>query len=160
MSKRKFTTAEETNAPDAGELVTITAEAPKANAATQERQPGDEPAEKPKRQFKPVFGFTSRFTGPLKYRKFTDANLKIIGFKFNLADQEKLSPEALEVMRENKVDADGNATGLKFRETRLHGKIWQIPNDEEGRVLADRIDFKLSQIAEKLQEAQGKTLPF
>jgi hypothetical protein len=36
MSKRKSTTAEETNAPDAGEVVTITAEAPTANPAAPE----------------------------------------------------------------------------------------------------------------------------
>jgi hypothetical protein len=123
------------------------------------RQPGDEPAEKSKRQFNPVFGFTSRFAGPLKYRKFTDANLKIIAFKFNLANQEKLPPEALEIMREYKQDRDGNPTGLEFKQTRTHGKIWQIPNDVEGRTLADKIDMRLSEIAEKLQEAQGKT-PF
>jgi hypothetical protein len=36
MSKRKSTTAEETNAPGAGEVVTITAEAPTANPAAPE----------------------------------------------------------------------------------------------------------------------------
>ena len=106
-----------------------------------------------------VRGWSSRLTGPLQYRKFTDANLKIIGFKFNLDDQEKLPPEALEVMREHKKDADGNPTGLKFQNTRTHGKIWQIPNDAEGRVLADKIDFRLSELAQKLEEGQSKT-PF
>jgi|GEM_PF-5107122 len=126
---------------------------------TEERQPGDEPAKKPKREYEPVFGFTSRFTGPLKYRKFTDANLKVIGFKFNLANQEKLPEEALAIMHDHKQDKDGNPTGLKFKETRAHGKIWQIPNDVEGRALADKIDFKLSEIAHKMEEAQGKS-PF
>jgi len=130
-----------------------------AAAPSEERQPSDEPAEETKRPFEPVRGWTSRLTGALKYRKFTDANLHIIGFKFNLDDQEKLPPEALEVMREHKQDKDGQPTGLKFQTTRTHGKIWAVPNDVEGRVLADKIDFKLSELAHKMEEGQAKT-PF
>jgi len=130
-----------------------------ATVPDEELQPGDEPAEGAKRKFEPVRGWTQRFTGPLKYRKFTDANLNIIGFKFNLDDQEKLPPEALEVMRENKQDKEGQPTGLKFQTTRTHGKIWAMPNDVEGRALADKIDFRLSELAHKLEGDQGKT-PF
>ena len=129
---------------------------PTTPASLAERQPGDEPAET-KRRFQPVRGWTSRFEGPVKYRKFTDANLKIIGFKFDLDPGEKLPEEALAVMREYKQDRDGNPTGLKFQDTRTHGKIWAIPNDVEGRTLADKIDFKLSEVARKLEEAQAKT---
>ena len=56
-------------------------------------------------------------------------------------------------------DKDGNPTGLKFQDTRKHGKIWTTPNDAEGRMLADKIDFRLSELAHKLEEAPGKT-PF
>jgi hypothetical protein len=122
------------------------------------RQPGDEPPEETKRPFEPVRGWTSRFTGPVKYRKFSDANLRIIAFKFDVPANEKLPEEVLAVMREHKLDKAGNPTGLKFQDTRTHGKIWSIPNDAEGRTLADKIDFRLSELAQKLQAA-GKT-PF
>jgi hypothetical protein len=126
----------------------------------QERQPGDEPAEPGKREFQPVRGWTGRFTGPLKYRKFTDANFKIIAFKFDLSGDEALPDEALTVMRDHKKDQDGNPTGLVFQNNRKHGKIWAIPNDAEGRALADKIDFKLSEIAQKMAETPGQGQAF
>jgi len=132
---------------------------PAAVPAAEERQAGDESPEKPKRPFEPVRGWTSRLTGPLQYRKFTDANLKVIAFKFNLEADEKLPEEALAVMRDHKQDKEGKPTGLKFQDTRTHGKIWTIPNDVEGRALADKIDFRLSELAQKLEEGQSKT-PF
>ena len=67
--------------------------------------------------------------------------------------------EALAIIHDHKQYKDGTPTGLEFKETRAHGKIWQIPNDVEGRALADKIDFKLSEIAHKLEEGQGKS-PF
>jgi len=121
-----------------------------------EPQPGDEPGQPPKREYNPVRGWTSRLAGPLKYRKFTDDTLRVIAFKFNLGADEKLPEEALAVMREHKTDKDGNATGLKFQDSRKHGKIWTVPKDTEGRALADKIDFALSQIAEKMEAAQGR----
>jgi hypothetical protein len=124
---------------------------------SQERQPGDEPAEESRRPFQPVRGWTSRFQGPVKYQKFTDANLKIIAFKFQLEPNEKLPDEVLAVMREHKKDQDGNFTGLKFVETRKHGLIWSLPNDVEGRTVADRIDYRLSEVAHKMEE-QGRAL--
>jgi len=128
-------------------------------APPEQRQPGDEPAGETKKPFDPVRGWHSQLTGPLKYRKFTDADLKIIAFKFDLAPREKLPEEALAVMHDHKQDKDGNPTGLEFKEFRKHGKVWAIPNDVEGRTLADKIDFKLSQIAHQMGEDQGKT-PF
>ncbi len=132
---------------------------PAAAAPAEERQPGDEPAEGTKRPFQVVRGWTSRLTGPVKYRKFTDADLKIIAFKFDLDPKEKLPDEVLAVMHEHKKDKDGNATGLKFQDTRKHGKVWTLPNDVEGRTIADKIDFRLSELAQKMEGAQGKT-PF
>jgi hypothetical protein len=129
--------------------------AQQAGDITQERQPGDEPAEKAKRPYNPVRGWTSRFTGPVKYRKLVDESMKIIAFKFNLAENEKLPEPVLALMRENKQDASGQPTGLKFQTTRKHGKIWTIPNDVEGRTLADKIDFRLNQLAEKTQGVSG-----
>jgi len=134
----------------------LTAAAP---SSPQDRQPGDEPAAEAKRPFQPVRGWTSRLQGPVKYRKLTDADMKIIAFKFNVGPNEKVPDEALAVMREHKQDRDGNSTGLKYQDSRKHGKIWTIPNDMEGRALADKIDFKLSEVAHKMEEAQGKS-PF
>jgi len=93
----------------------------------------------------------------VKYRKLTDDTMRIIAFKFDVAAGEKVPEEALAVMREHKQDAGGAPTGLKFQDTRKHGKIWSIPNDMEGRTLADRIDFKLREVAQKMDEAAGKT---
>jgi hypothetical protein len=62
-------------------------------------------------------------------------------------------------MHAHKQHKDGTPTGLEFNDLRKHGRIWQIPNDVEGRTLADKIDYKLSEIAHKMEEGQGKT-PF
>ena len=133
--------------------------AEKAQEPTQECQAGDETQEQAKRPFEPVRGWTSRVTSPVKYRKFTDANLGIIAFKFDVTGDEKLPDEVLAVMRDHKQDRNGSKTGLQFQNTRTHGKIWTIPNDVEGRTLADKIDYRLSELAKKMEEGQGKT-PF
>jgi hypothetical protein len=150
MANRKSTAqAEEQNQ----EAVKDTAiETPPAG----ERQPGDEPPEQAKRPFQPVRGWTNRITGPVQYRKFSDANLKIIAFKFNLPDNEKPPQEVLDVMHEHMKNKDGQPTGLRFQNTRTHGKVWTVPNDVEGLALADRIDFRLSELAQKMEETQGK----
>lgn len=129
------------------------------NTATPEREPGDESPEPPKRAYEPVRGWTSRVHGPLKYRKFTDDTLRVVAFKFNVDADGKLPEEVLTLIRGHKQDKDGNATGLKFQDTRKHGKIWTIPNDVEGRALADKIDYELAQLAEKMDKEPGKT-PF
>ena len=131
--------------------------AEETTANTQERQPGDESTDQPKRPFEPVRGWTQRYAGPVRYRKFTDATLKIIAFKFDVPANEKLPDEVLAVMRDHKQDKDGNPTGLKFQDTRKHGKIWAIPSDVEGRALADKIDFRLSELAQKMEQAQGRS---
>jgi len=151
MAKHK--TAEQT------EETAVDPAAAAPNEESQLGQIGDDLSGPLKRPFEPVRGWTSRLTGPLQYRKFTDANLKVIAFKFNLEADEKLPEEALAVMRDHKQDKEGKPTGLKFQDTRTHGKIWTIPNDVEGRALADKIDFRLSELAQKLEEGQAKT-PF
>lgn len=125
------------------------------NTAAQERQPGDESPEQTKRPYNPVRGWTSKLTGPLKYRKFTDDSLRMIAFKFNLAPNEKLPDEVLAVMHKYKQHEDGTPTGLEYQESRKHGKIWTIPNDKEGRAIADKIDFRLSELAQKMEQGQG-----
>jgi hypothetical protein len=135
------------------------------HAPAEQRQPGEDAPERPKPEFKPVRGWTSRFTGPLKYNRLSDADMEVSGvkgviaFRFNLAPREQLPAEVLALMRANKQYPDGTPTGLKFESTRKHGKIWMIPNDVEGRTLADKIDFRLSELAHKMEETLAKA-PF
>ncbi len=118
---------------------------------TEVREAGDEP-EQPKRQYQSVRDWTTRSMGPVKYRKFTDDSLRIVGFKFDLEPREQLPQAVLDLLHENQRNSEGQSSGLIFRDTRAHGKVWTIPNDVEGRALADKIDFHLKQIAEKMSE--------
>ncbi len=130
-----------------------------ATSFSQERQPGDEPTEQPKGAYKPVRSWTVQVDGPVRYRRFTDDKLDIIAFKFDLPPNGKLPDEVLAVLHDNQQEPDGTPTGLKFKDTRKHGKIWTLPLDQEGRIVADRIDFRLKELAHKREEVQGKT-PF
>ncbi len=133
----------------AEETAIATAPAPEAGA-------GQEAAEQPERKYEPVRTWTQQLAGPVKYRRISDDTMRIIAFKFDLPAGEKVPEAALAVMREHKQGVDGAPTGLKFQDTRKHGKIWSLPNDAEGRILADKIDFKLHEVAQKMDVAQGK----
>lgn len=106
----------------------------------------------------PIRGWTERYVHPVKYRRFTDDTLNAILFKFDLKPGEKLPPaEALDVMRAHKKDDLDQSTGLVFKDTRRHGPVWIVPNDPEGRELADRIDMELNKVAKKLEAEQGNS---
>jgi hypothetical protein len=108
-----------------------------------------------KRPYKPVKSWTENYNQPLRYEKFTDDRSHKIMFRFKLPDgQAKPPEEVLALMRAHTQTPEGGATGLQFRDLRSHGKVWVIPNDAEGRDLADKIDFKLSQLAVKMQAAE------
>jgi hypothetical protein len=114
-------------------------------SAAAEMQPG-----RPQRDFKARRSWTEQYTGPLQYELFTAG--KQIMFRFKLPKgQDKPSDDVLEVMRARKKNAEGVATGLRFEETRMHGKVWTVPNDAEGRELAAKIDMELSKLAKKLE---------
>jgi hypothetical protein len=107
----------------------------------------EEAAEKP---FNPVRGWRHRNNEPVRYQVLTDARIKKIIIKFNLAQgQQSPSEEILDVMRTHKTTADGNSTGLKFEDNRLHGKAWTLPNDSEGRAVLAAIETALEKIASK-----------
>jgi hypothetical protein len=111
-----------------------------------------------KRPFQVVRGWTARTQQPVKYQKFSDANMNIVAFKFDLpkdgAGKEEPMPEpVLTLLRDNKKDENGNDTGLRFENTRKHGKIWMVPNDPEGRALADKLDYHLGELAHKMESA-------
>ena len=108
-----------------------------------------------KKPYNPVRPWSERFTGPLRYEKLTDDRVKKIIFRFKLPQgQNKPPEEALAVMRSHKQTPEGQPTGLKFEDLRAHGKAWTIPNDPEGRELADRIEYELSKLATKMEAAQ------
>ena len=90
--------------------------------------------------------------------KFSDANMKIVAFKFDLpkdgtGKEEPMPEPVLTLLRDNKKDENGNDTGLRFENTRKHGKIWMLPNDPEGRALADKLDYHLGELAHKMESA-------
>ena len=113
-----------------------------------------------KKPFQVVRGWSQRTQQPVKYQKFTDANMKIVAFKFDLPKdgegKETPMPEpVLTLLRDNKKDENGNDTGLRFENSRKHGKIWMLPNDPEGRALADKIDYHLGELAHKMESAMA-----
>jgi len=136
-------------------------ETPAAEPATETApQQGEAPAEQPqgegtKRPYNPVRSWSEQYVGALRYQKLTDDRMKKIIFRFKLPQgQNKPPEEALAVMRSHKQTAEGQPTGLKFEDTRTHGKVWTIPNDPEGRDLAGTIEFELSKLATKMEAAQ------
>jgi hypothetical protein len=129
-----------------------------ANGNT-EMADGEVPNE-PKKPFQVVRGWTSRTQQPVKYQKFSDANMKIVAFKFDLpkdgtGKEEPMPEPVLTLLRDNKKDENGNDTGLRFENTRKHGKIWMVPNDPEGRALADKLDYHLGELAHKMDSAMA-----
>ncbi|HYV36075.1 MAG TPA: hypothetical protein VE988_10255 [Gemmataceae bacterium] len=96
----------------------------------------------------PVRSWSERFTGGLRYQVLTDSRINKIVIKFKLPEGEKTPPEeVLAVMRAAKVNSDGSPTGLRFEDSRLHGKIWTLPNDTEGRALLASIQNHLEKLA-------------
>jgi hypothetical protein len=128
----------------AGQAAGAEPTAPRAEGETAKRRP-----------YKPVKSWTENYNQPLRYEKFTDDRSNKIMFRFKLADgQAKPPQEVLDLMHAHTQTPEGEPTGLQFRDLRSHGKVWIIPNDAEGRDLADKIDFKLSQLATKMQAAE------
>jgi hypothetical protein len=119
---------------------------------------------------KPGFGWTVRITGPIRYRRYTDKDgggRPSIFFKFELAPgQSDLPQEVYDILHElkylnrNPEHGKGSGqypTGLEFQRSRKHGRVWKLPDDSTGRTAADIIDAKLSDLAHKMEQEQGKT---
>jgi hypothetical protein len=130
-------------------------QAPPAGPTPDEAAPvAETEPEKGRRPYKPVRSWTETYNQPLRYERFTDDRSHKIMFRFKLpAGQAKPPEEVLELMRSHMQTPEGEPTGLGFRDLRSHGKVWIIPNDAEGRDLADKIDFKLTQLAAKIKAA-------
>ena len=103
----------------------------------------------------PVRSWSQRHTGPVRYHVLTDSRINKIVIKFNLAEGEKTPPdEVLAVMRAAKANGDGSPTGLKFEDSRLHGKVWTLPSDPEGRAILAAIQTKLDELGAQPDPAQ------
>jgi hypothetical protein len=137
------TPAEGTNASVGNDVDPFSGQ-PSSESAGPEGQ--EQAAGKP---FNPVRGWRHRNNEP-RYQVLTDSRIKKIIIKFPLAQgQQAPSAEILAVMREHKKTPDGNATGLRFEDSRLHGKVWTLPNDQEGRAELAAIEIALEKIATK-----------
>jgi hypothetical protein len=153
MAKRKDQAAE-TELPEAQPAPAAETGAQATQAETGQPATPAEP-QGPQRQYKARVSWAEQYTGPLQYEMFT-AGKKIM-FRFKLPKgQDKPTDEVLEVMRWHKQTQDEppQPTGLKYENTRTHGKVWSIPNDPEGRELAGNIDRALSKLATKMELAQ------
>jgi hypothetical protein len=108
-------------------------------------------------------GWTSRFTGPIRYRRFTDIDAggkQAILFKFELAPgQQDLPQEVYDILNELKhlkrsPEHGGGQqhTNLAFNRSKKHGRVWRLDDNPTGRTVADIIDAKLKQVAEKIEQ--------
>jgi hypothetical protein len=124
----------------------------------QESKQGTEKTKKPGRSW------TERYTGPIRYRRFTDIDAggrPSIFFKFE--DDSALPPEVWDILRSMKRMDRGSAhgggehdTGLTFNRSKKHGRVWRLPDHQTGRTAADIIDARLSELAQRIDDEQGK----
>ena len=153
MARKRQQVAESQQA-EAPESAPTAAAEPAAQAPMPAADAPASPAvpEKSQRQFGGRRSWVEQYTGPLQYEMFTVG--KTIMFRFKLPKwQDKPVEEALEIMRSHKQTPEGQPTGLRFEDTRMHGKIWTIPNDPEGRELAQKIEVELTKVARKMEAA-------
>ena len=157
MARKKQQAAESQPAEAPESAPTTAVEPPPQTPLPATEIPASQPeTERPKRSFNDRRSWVEQYTGPLQYELFTVG--KTIMFRFKLPKgQDKPADEALEIMRSHKQTPEGQPTGLKFGDTRMHGKVWTIPNDPEGRKLAQKIEMELTKVARKMEATP--TLP-
>ena len=108
-------------------------------------------------------GWTRRITGPIQYRRYTGlnhANLPSIFFDFDLPPGQRDVPEDVyKVIKSVKTLprlSEGyygtQDTGLECR-----GGIWRLPDTPLGRTAADALDFRLRELAERIEHEQGSS---
>ena len=139
MSRRKSAEAAEAIEPAADQPAEINTPAPTAGAESENAPP--------EKEYDPVRSWRQRYVGPVRYQTLTDSRIHKIIIKFKLPEGQRTpSDEVLAIMGAAKVNGDGSPTGLRFEDSRTHGKAWMIPNDTEGRALAGRIEGELEKI--------------
>lgn len=109
--------------------------------------------------------WTQRHTGPVRYRRFTDVDGRgrpSIFIKIELPPgQIDAPPEIYNILREGRylpIGSDhktGKRTGLEFVRDPLHGRVWCLPNTHIGNTVADVIDARLAELAERMEQEQG-----
>ena len=115
----------------------------------------------------PGRGWTARYSGQVRYRRFTDLDAggrPSIFFKFEPAPgQLELPPEVYAVLKEMRyLDRDAEhgfgqrPTALTFNRSKKHGRVWRMPDTPAGRTAADIIDGKLMDVAEKLDQEHAR----
>jgi hypothetical protein len=139
MSKRK---AAQADATAADQITDDVGEFPPSDTETAEP--------KAQRKYNPVRSWSHRIEGPARYEVLTDSRINKIIIKLKLNEGEKTPAEdVLAIMRAAKVNGDGSSTGLRFEDSRLHGKVWTLPNDPEGRAILAGIEMKLEELGAK-----------
>jgi hypothetical protein len=122
-----------------------------------------------KKSEKPVIeqsgrGWTSRFTGPIRYRRFADTDgggRPSIILKFELAPGQTDLPQAVyDVLNQmKKLDRPSGGqydSSLEFTRDTKHGRVWRLADHKVGRLAADIIDAKLRDLAHKLDQEPQK----
>ncbi len=118
---------------------------------------------------RPGRSWTERFTGPIRYRRYTDLDgggRPSIFFKFELTPgQSDLPQEVYDILHQLKyLDRNpkhGKGSGLyptqlTFQRSKKHGRVWGLPDDSTGRTAADILDAKLSDLADNIEQAQAR----
>lgn len=110
-------------------------------------------------------GWTSRFAGRIRYRRFTDLDAggrPSIFFKFESSDLPQAVYDILHELKylnRNPNGEHGNGlcpTGLAFNRSKKHGRVWRLPDNPVSRVAADIIDAKLTDLAHQLEQEPGR----
>jgi hypothetical protein len=128
-----------------------------------------EPEQEGPKAKKPGRGWTERFTGPIRYRRFTDydhSGRRAIFFKFEPAPGQGDQPQAVyDILQEMKHMQRGpghgrgqQPTNLTFVRSKKHGRVWRLPDDPVGRTAADIIDAKLQDLATQMEAGEGRGL--
>lgn len=117
---------------------------------------------------KPGRGWTSRFKGPIRYRRFTDIDAggrPAIFFKFEQAPgQTDLPQEVYDILHQMKhldrgSDHGGGKhhTNLTFKRSKKHGRVYRLDDNPTGRTTADIIDAKLRDLAHELESHEKRS---
>ena len=110
--------------------------------------------------------WTERNTGPIRYRRFVDIDAggrRALLFKFELAPgQDDLPQVVYDALQDLKHLKHGPGRGggwqhtnLTFNRSKRHGRVWRLDDTPTGRYVADPLDRKLSELAEKIEREQG-----
>ncbi len=127
---------------------------------TQEDTERADAAQDGDKQTSPTRYWTQRFTGDLKFDRYTQRDgggrLRIC-FSFHLPPGVvDLPPDVYRVFNTHKRDdVDGYSNGMRFRNDPVRGKTFSLPNHERGRAIADRIDMILLELGARLDKKRG-----